>query len=171
MDRAKGPTVSSIAVDPLPPDEEAALLDTGKPFAWRLSLDRAREALGDRFDALTFVEESEHRDVIRVRPDSAGDVVLARKDAGVAYHLAVVIDDALQGVTQVIRGADLQDAAHIQRLLQTLLDLPQPTYRHHRLLTDAEGKRFAKRDRAETLADIRGRGVSAEALRAELGVG
>ena len=151
----------------LPPDEEAALIEAGKPFAWRLSLDRAREALSDRFDALTFTEEGEG--VIRVRPESAGDVVLARKDAGVAYHLAVVVDDALQGVTHVIRGADLKEAAHIQRLLQALLDLSAPVYRHHRLLTDADGKRFAKRDRAETLADIRARGVSPEALRAELG--
>ncbi len=152
---------------PLPRDEEAALIEAGKPFAWRLSLHRAREALSDRFDALTFTEEDEG--VIPVRPESAGDVVLARKDAGVAYHLAVVVDDALQGVTHVIRGADLKEAAHIQRLLQALLGLPEPVYRHHRLLTDAEGKRFAKRDRTETLADIRARGVTAGALRAELG--
>ncbi|HEY3812456.1 MAG TPA: tRNA glutamyl-Q(34) synthetase GluQRS [Caulobacteraceae bacterium] len=151
---------------PLPPHEEAALVDAGKPFAWRLSLDRARDALGERFDALSFVEEGEGR--VAVMPQSAGDVVLARKDAGVAYHLAVVVDDALQGVTHVIRGDDLKQAAHIQRLLQTLLDLPEPVYRHHRLLTDADGKRFAKRDRAETLADLRARGVTAEALRAEL---
>ena len=151
----------------LPPDEEAGLIEAGKPFAWRLSLDRAREDLGDRFDALTFMEEGEG--VIRVRPESAGDVVLARKDSGVAYHLAVVVDDALQGVTHVIRGDDLKEAAHVQRLLQVLLGLPEPVYRHHRLLTDAEGKRFAKRDRAETLADLRARGVSAQTLRDELG--
>ncbi|HWE47244.1 MAG TPA: tRNA glutamyl-Q(34) synthetase GluQRS [Caulobacteraceae bacterium] len=158
---------------PLPPDEEAALIEQGKPFAWRLSLDRAREELGARFDRLAFIEEGTgmHREtgVVRVRPESAGDVVLARKDAGVAYHLAVVVDDALQGVTHVIRGADLQEAVHVQRLLQTLLDLPEPVYRHHPLLTDAEGKRFAKRDRAETLADLRARGVGAQALRSELG--
>ena len=126
--------------------------------------------MGARFDALTFIEEGE-TDPVRVRPQNAGDVVLARKDAGVAYHLAVVVDDALQGVTHVIRGDDLKEAAHVQRLLQALLGLPEPAYRHHRLLTDADGKRFAKRDRAETLADIRARGVSAESLRAELGFG
>jgi glutamyl-Q tRNA(Asp) synthetase len=98
-------------------------------------------------------------------------VVLARKDVGVAYHLAVVCDDALQGVTHVIRGRDLFEAAHVQRLLQALLGLPTPIYRHHRLLTDADGRRFAKRDRAETLRELRAQGMSAEALQAELGFG
>ena len=109
--------------------------------------------------------------MIHARPALGGDVVLARKDTGVAYHLAVVVDDALQGVTHVIRGCDLFEATHVQRLLQALLGLPTPTYRHHRLLTDAEGRRFAKRDRAETLREIRARGVSAAALRQELGFG
>ena len=158
---------------PLPAAEEAVLIEAGRSFAWRLSLDAARDALGVQFDTLTFVEEGEGPDgqtgIMPVRADSGGDVVLARKDAGVAYHLAVVVDDALQGVTHIIRGADLQAAAHVQRLLQALLDLPEPIYRHHRLLTDADGKRFAKRDRAETLADLRARGMSAETLRAELG--
>ena len=86
-----------------------------------------------------------------------------------AYHLAVVVDDASQGVTHVIRGRDLFVAAHTQRLLQALLDLPTPTYRHHPLLLRQDGKRFAKRDTAETLADLRARGVTAEALCAELG--
>ena len=106
---------------------------------------------------------------IPVRPELGGDVVLARKDVGVAYHLAVVCDDATQGVTEVIRGCDLFDATHVQRLLQALLGLPTPTYRHHRLLTDADGKRYAKRDNAQTLCELRSRGMSPEALRAELG--
>ncbi len=107
--------------------------------------------------------------LIKARPELAGDVVLARKDVGVAYHLAVVVDDALQGVTHVIRGEDLHEAAHIQRLLQALLDLPAPIYRHHRLLLGPDGKRLAKRDRAQTLAEIRESGITAAALRAELG--
>jgi glutamyl-Q tRNA(Asp) synthetase len=159
----------------LRPDEEAALVAAGKPYAWRLSLDRAREALGPAWDELSFVEEGHGPHgglgIIRARPDLAGDAVLARKDAGVAYHLAVTVDDALQGVTHVIRGEDLQDAAHIQRLIQALLDLPAPVYRHHRLLTDAGGKRFAKRDRAETLAELRAAGVSPGELGAQLGFG
>ena len=94
---------------------------------------------------------------------------MARKDLGVAYHLAVVVDDAAQGITQVVRGEDLFEAAHVQRLLQALLGLPTPDYRHHRLLLGPDGKRLAKRDKAETLAAIRARGVSAEAVRSDLG--
>ena len=95
--------------------------------------------------------------------------MLARKDVGVAYHLAVVVDDALQGVTHVIRGEDLFEATHIQRLLQALLDLPTPTYRHHRLLLAPDGKRLAKRDRSQTLRELRAAGVTPEQLRAEFG--
>ena len=159
---------------PLPAAEEARQLADGEPFAWRLSLDAAREALGGAaWDALTFMEEGsgpqgEHG-AMRAAPERAGDVVLARKDVGVAYHLAVVTDDALQGVSHVIRGQDLHEAAHIQRLLQALLGLPTPIYRHHRLLLAEDGKRLAKRDRAQTLADLREGGVSAGRLRAELG--
>ena len=109
------------------------------------------------------------RDRQRADPARAGDIILARKDLGVAYHLAVVVDDALQGITHVVRGEDLFEATHVQRVLQALLGLPTPAYHHHRLLVGPDGKRFAKRDKAETLAEIRRRGVSAAALRAELG--
>jgi glutamyl-Q tRNA(Asp) synthetase len=159
---------------PLPPDEEARRLEAGEPYAWRLSLDHAARALGG-LDTLSFLEEGsgpngEHG-LIQARPELGGDVVLARKDVGVAYHLAVVHDDALQGITHVIRGQDLFEAAHVQRLLQALLGLPTPVYRHHRLLTGADGRRFAKRDRAETLRDLRGRGKTAAQIRTELGFG
>ncbi|HJV40147.1 tRNA glutamyl-Q(34) synthetase GluQRS [Caulobacter sp.] len=157
---------------PLPVGEEAERLARGEPFAWRLSLAAAREALGG-FGGLTFVEEGAgpagEAGLIQARPETAGDIVLARKDVGVAYHLAVVHDDALQGVTHVIRGHDLFEAAHIQRLLQALLDLPTPVYRHHGLLVGPDGKRYAKRDKAQTLREIRAEGTSAAALRAELG--
>ncbi len=157
---------------PLHPHEEDRFLEEGRAFAWRLSLDEARSRIGS-FERLRFNEQGEgpkgeHGRII-ARPAGAGDVVLARKDVGVAYHLAVVVDDALQGVTHVIRGQDLFEATHIQRLLQALLGLPTPTYRHHRLLTDADGRRFAKRDKAETLRDIRARGITADELKAELG--
>ena len=158
---------------PLPADEEAARLDAGEAFAWRLSLEAARALLGLAFDALGFAEEGsgpdgEHGPQV-ARPERAGDVILARKGLGVSYHLAVTVDDALQGVTHVVRGWDLFEAAHVQRLLQALLGLPTPTYHHHRLLLRADGQRFAKRDQAETLADIRARGISAQALRTDLG--
>lgn len=149
---------------PLPAAEEASRLAEGQPFAWRLSLEAARRHLGG-FD-LTFTEGEEVRSA---DPTAAGDIVLARKDVGVAYHLAVVVDDALQGVSHVIRGQDLYEATPVQRLLQTLLDLPAPTYRHHPLLVGPDGRRYAKRDHAQTLREIRGSGVTAEQLRRELG--
>jgi glutamyl-Q tRNA(Asp) synthetase len=102
-------------------------------------------------------------------PWRAGDVVLARKDLGVAYHLAAVVDDAEFGVTCVIRGDDLLEACHVQRLLQALLHLPTPCYRHHRLILGRDGKRLAKRDAAETLRALRVRGVTPAVLRAQLG--
>ena len=158
---------------PHPAEEEAALLAGGRPFAWRLSLDRAREALGDAWDALAFVEEGRgpegERGRIKARPETAGDVVLARKDAGTAYHVAVTHDDALQGVSHVIRGEDLFEATHVQVLIQALMGWPTPTYRHHRLLVGPDGRRYAKRDRSVTLAALRSDGLDARTLRAELG--
>jgi len=159
---------------PHPADEEARLLAEGRPFAWRLSLDRARETLGAAaWDAIAFVEEGHGPDgeagLIPARPETAGDVVLARKDAGTAYHVAVTHDDALQGVTHVVRGEDLFEATHIQVLVQALMGWPTPVYRHHRLLTGADGRRFAKRDRSVTLAELRAGGLNAAALRSELG--
>jgi glutamyl-Q tRNA(Asp) synthetase len=151
----------------LPASEEAARLAVGEPFAWRLSLAAARDRLGADWDALSYTDLD--HGVFKARPETAGDVVLARKDVGVAYHLASVVDDALQGVTHVIRGEDLADAPHIQRVLQALLELPQPVYRHHRLLTGPDGKKFSKRDHTQALREIRAAGISAEALRAELG--
>lgn len=159
---------------PHSPDEEARFLEAGRPFAWRLSLDRAREALGEAaWTGLTFIEQGAgpngESGVVPVRPDAAGDVVLARKDTGVAYHLAVTHDDALQGIDHVIRGEDLFEATHVQRLIQALLGWPAPVYRHHRLLTGPDGRRYAKRDRSVTLAELRAGGLTAGALRAELG--
>ncbi|HWQ87713.1 tRNA glutamyl-Q(34) synthetase GluQRS [Brevundimonas sp.] len=159
---------------PHPGEEEAAFLAEGRPFAWRLSLDRARDLLGGRaWDALAFVEEGRgpdgERGLIRARPETAGDVVLARKDAGTAYHVAVTHDDALQGVTHVVRGEDLFEATHIHVLIQTLMGWPTPVYRHHRLLVGEDGRRYAKRDRSVTLAELRTGGLGPETLRAELG--
>ena len=172
-DAPHGP-VEAVRPGPHPPEDEARLLAEGRPYAWRLSLDRAREALGEaEWNALSFVEEGAGPDgetgLIRVRPETAGDVVLARKDAGTAYHLAVTHDDALQGITHVVRGLDLFEATHIQRLIQTLMGWPAPTYRHHRLLTGPDGRRYAKRDQSVTLAELRASGLTPEALRAELG--
>jgi glutamyl-Q tRNA(Asp) synthetase len=153
---------------PSPDLEEAARLAAGEPFAWRLDLAEAERRTGP----LSFVEAGEgpagEHGRIEVEAGPAGDVVLARKDVGVAYHLAVVVDDARQGVTEVIRGQDLFEATHIQRVLQSLLGLPAPRYRHHRLLLAADGRRLAKRDKAETLRSLRARGVTPAALKDEL---
>ncbi|MDQ8029181.1 MAG: tRNA glutamyl-Q(34) synthetase GluQRS [Brevundimonas sp.] len=167
-------SAEAVRPGPHPEEEEAALLAEARAFAWRLSLDRAREALGDRaWEALAFVEEGEgpdgERGLIRARPETAGDVVVARKDAGTAYHVAVTHDDALQSVTHVIRGQDLFEATHIQVLIQALMGWPTPTYRHHRLVTGEDGRRYAKRDGSVTLAHLREQGLSPIALRAELG--
>ncbi|HXQ14635.1 MAG TPA: tRNA glutamyl-Q(34) synthetase GluQRS [Caulobacteraceae bacterium] len=155
---------------PLSDREEAARLAAGEPFAWRLNLAAALAASG----ALTFDEAGDGSGGecgrIAVGPAAAGDVVLARKDVGVAYHLAVVVDDARQGITDVVRGVDLFAATHVQRVLQALLGLPAPRYHHHRLIVGADGQRLAKRDRAETLRELRARGVTAEQLRRELGL-
>lgn len=166
--------MEAVRPGPHAPEEEAELLQRGLPFAWRLSLERARQALGEAtWNGLSFIEEGQGPDGetgrIAVRPDAAGDVVLARKDAGVAYHLAVTHDDALQGIDHVVRGQDLFEATHVQRLIQTLMGWPAPTYRHHRLLTGPDGRRYAKRDRSVTLAELRAGGTTAEALRDELG--
>lgn len=167
-DAPHGP-VEAARPGPHPAEEEARLLDEGRPFAWRLSLDRAREALGEAaWEDLSFEEAGVGR--IMVRPDSAGDVVLARKDAGVAYHLAVTHDDALQGVTEVIRGQDLFEATHVQRLIQPLMGWPEPVYRHHRLITGPDGRRYAKRDQSVTLAELRAAGRTADEVRAEVGL-
>ena len=152
---------------PLPAAEEAARVEAGEAFAWRLSLDAAARALGG-FGRLSFENNGE---TVQARPEVGGDVVLARKDVGVAYHLAVVVDDALQEISHVIRGEDLFEATHVQRLLQALLALPVPAYRHHRLLTGPDGRRYAKRDQAETLRSLRDRGMTPARIREELGFG
>jgi glutamyl-Q tRNA(Asp) synthetase len=174
LDIGRAPHEPAIAYvgAPLGADEEAERLARGEPFAWRLSLAAANQALGG-FDNLTFDEDGAgpngETGAIPARPEIAGDIILARKDVGVAYHLAVVWDDALQNVTHIIRGNDLFEAAHIQRLLQALLGLPTPRYHHHGLLTGPDGKRYAKRDKAQTLRELRASGVTAAELRGELG--
>jgi len=154
---------------PAPAAEEAARLAAGEPFAWRLNLAAAEAATG----SLTFLEAGEgpagERDGIAVVPGSAGDVVLARKDVGVAYHLAVVVDDARQQITDVVRCQDLFEATHVQRLLQALLGLPAPRYHHHRLIVGADGKRLSKRDGAQTLRALKASGVTPADVRKDLG--
>jgi glutamyl-Q tRNA(Asp) synthetase len=141
-------------------EERVHRIAAGESFGLRLDVARALA----RRAPLEWEEDG--RGMIAAEPERLGDVVVARKDAPTSYHLAVTVDDALQGVTLVTRGADLFMSTHIHRLLQALLDLPVPRYRHHRLLTDAQGKRFAKRDRALTLRALRDAGRTAAEVRA-----
>lgn len=151
---------------PLSPDEEAARMEAGEAFAWRLSLDRAKAALGDTYEMLGFIETASGAETfIKARPDLHGDVVLARKDTPASYHLAACHDDALQGVTHIVRGEDLAASTHIHVLLQALMGWQGPIYHHHALLRDATGKRFAKRDQSVTIRALRADGaLSADIL-------
>jgi glutamyl-Q tRNA(Asp) synthetase len=145
-------------------DEREARIAGGERYALRLDITRAVAATTI---PLSFGEEAEG--VIPCHPERFGDVVLARKDAPASYHLCVTHDDALQGVTLITRGADLKPATHLHRLLQALMDWPAPTYSHHPLLTDASGRRLAKRDRAATVRDLRAQGRSSAEVRALAG--
>jgi glutamyl-Q tRNA(Asp) synthetase len=155
-------------------DEEQARLARGDSYAWRLSRKYSQDLLGEEFARLVFVEEGTgpngERGEVRAHPESLGDVILGRKDAPASYHLAAVHDDALQGMTHIIRGQDLFASTHIHVLLQKLLGLQTPAYRHHRLLTGPDGKRYAKRDRALTLAGLRNEGVSPADIRVRIGL-
>ena len=136
---------------------------SGAPYALRLDVARAARDAG----ALTWRDRD--RGPQAATPEIFGDVVLARKDTPTSYHLAVTVDDALQGVTLVTRGEDLFAATHLHRLLQALLDLPVPNYRHHGLLTNETGERLAKRDHAATLRALREAGKTAAEVRALAG--
>ena len=151
---------------PLPEAEEAARIAAREPYAWRLSLAAAQAALGPGFESLIFTDQIRGETI--ARPQLAGDIVLARKDVGVAYHLAVVLDDAYQQISHVTRGEDLLPATHVQRLLQALLGLPEPVYLHHPLVLDAQGRRLAKRHDALAVAALRQAGLSAAEVLARL---
>ena len=164
-----GPEGPAYIGDALSAYEERSLLAEGAPFAWRLSMRAARAHLGDRFDSITFTEEIDGaRHARQATPEIFGDVIVARKDNGTSYHLASVHDDAMQGVTHIVRGEDLYHAAHLHRLLQELLDLPEPVYRHHKLILGDDGKRLAKRDSSVTLQAMRESGVTPADIRARL---
>jgi glutamyl-Q tRNA(Asp) synthetase len=144
-------------------EARAERVAAGESFALRLDAAKAMTLTG----LLWWEDDAAGR--VAADPASHGDVVLARKDTPTSYHLAVTVDDALQGVSLVTRGEDLFAATHVHRLLQALLELPVPHYRHHRLLTDAAGRRFAKRDRALALRALRDGGRSPAQVRAMAG--
>jgi glutamyl-Q tRNA(Asp) synthetase len=153
----------------LDPSDRARRVAQGEPHVLRMNVAAAAVKIGP----LAFTENGEgpagERGLIDVVPSALGDVVLARRDAPAAYHLAVVVDDAFQGVTLVTRGNDLFAATHVQRLLQALLRLPEPQYAHHRLIVDAEGSKLSKRDGPTTLRDLRQQGWQVGDVRQRLG--
>jgi glutamyl-Q tRNA(Asp) synthetase len=146
------------------------LIGQGLPYALRLDMSAAMAQVPD----LTWVEHGEGPDgetgIVTARPEDWGDVVLARKETPTSYHLSVVIDDALQGVTDVVRGQDLFWSTSVHRLLQTLLGIPQPAYRHHRLVRDAAGQKLSKSTRATALRELRGQGATPAHIRHLVGL-
>jgi glutamyl-Q tRNA(Asp) synthetase len=151
-------------------DERVRLLGSDVPYALRLDMAAACARAG----GLDWVEHGEGPDgetgLVTARPQAWGDVILARKETPTSYHLSVVIDDALQGVTEVVRGRDLFWSTSVHRLLQRLLGLPQPAYRHHRLILDGAGQKLAKSTQATGLRELRAGGATPADIRRLVGL-
>jgi glutamyl-Q tRNA(Asp) synthetase len=149
----------------LSPDERARLLESGAPYALRLDMEAAITRSGD----LSWIERGQVPDgeteQVAARPEAWGDIILARKETPTSYHLSVVLDDALQRVTDVVRGEDLFHATSVHRLLQHLLGLPEPVYRHHRLIRDGGGLKLSKSGRATGLRELRAVGATPADIR------
>ncbi len=155
----EGPLYPGICRN-LSADERQTRIAAGESHAMRLDLERALTHLKGApnwNDALKGPQEG--------KPDVLGDAVIVRKDIGTSYHLAVVHDDALQGITDIVRGVDLFSSTHIHRILQELLGYPEPTYHHHELLTDEKGERLAERNQSITLKSLREAGTTPGSLR------
>ncbi|MDB5648631.1 MAG: tRNA glutamyl-Q(34) synthetase GluQRS [Hyphomicrobiales bacterium] len=149
-------------------DERDRRLASGQHAALRIDMSQALSEAGMLLAWCEYGEGDEPRDV-RAEPMLWGDTVLARKDIPTSYHVSVVIDDARQGITDVVRGKDLFNATSLHRLLQALLDLPAPRYRHHDLLRDAAGQKLSKSTRAKSIRTLRAEGVKPEDVRRRLG--
>ena len=157
------------------PQERSRLLWEGRSFAWRLDIEKATSLATDMAGGpITFIEEEGGPSVKagrqQIEPELFGDVVIARKDVPTSYHLSVVVDDALQNITHVTRGRDLYPATYIHRLLQVLLDLPEPLYQHHRLIEDETGRRLSKSARDMGLRDLRDAGKTPADIRKMVGI-
>jgi glutamyl-Q tRNA(Asp) synthetase len=152
-------------------DERARLLESDTPYALRLDMAAACARTGH----LGWTEQGEgpggETGAVAARPEAWGDVILARKETPTSYHLSVVIDDALQGVTDVVRGRDLFWSTSVHRLLQGLLGLPQPAYRHHRLVLDGGGHKLSKSTQATGLRELRAEGATPADIRRLVGLG
>jgi glutamyl-Q tRNA(Asp) synthetase len=154
----------------MPPDERRRRIEAGERYALRLDMGAAIARVGE----LAWMEMGQGPNgddgPVRATPAVWGDVILARKDTPTSYHLAVVVDDAVQGITNVVRGQDLFHATSVHRLLQTLLGLAAPTYHHHRLLLDPEGKKLSKSTRSTGLRELRAQGLTPAESRKMVGL-
>jgi len=150
--------------------ERQQRMASGAPFALRLDMDAAIARAG----SLAWTEQGAgptgETGVVAARPDAWGDVILGRKETPTSYHLSVVIDDALQGVTEIVRGEDLFWSTSVHRLLQQLLRLPQPVYRHHRLIRDDAGQKLSKSTQATGLRELRAAGAAPTKIRQLVGL-
>jgi glutamyl-Q tRNA(Asp) synthetase len=155
-------------------DERVRLIETGAPYALRLDMEAACAKAYAKSGALTWIEHGQgpkgETGVVAAGAEAWGDVVLARKEAPTSYHLSVAIDDALQGVTDVVRGQDLFWSTSVHWLLQSLLGLPQPAYRHHRLILDAAGRKLSKSTEATGLRELRSQGATPADIRGLVGL-
>jgi glutamyl-Q tRNA(Asp) synthetase len=153
----------------MPDDERACRMTAGEPYALRLDMAAAIARVGPLAWNEAGAGPSGESGTIAAEPAAWGDVILARKDTPTSYHLAVVVDDARQGVTDIVRGQDLFHATAVHRLLQSLLALPAPRYHHHRLILDADGGKLSKSTQATALRDLRARGATPRDIRRLVG--
>jgi glutamyl-Q tRNA(Asp) synthetase len=151
-------------------DERERLLRSGAPYALRLDMAAAMRLAGDLWWTERGAGPDGETGEIVARPDVWGDVILARKETPTSYHLSVVIDDALQGVTEVVRGHDLFWSTGVHRLLQKILGLPEPVYRHHDLIRDDAGAKLSKSSKATGLRELRAAGATPEEIRRRVGL-
>jgi glutamyl-Q tRNA(Asp) synthetase len=151
--------------------ERRRRIAAGEPFALRLALDAAAARAGALTWTETGIGPQGQTGLVAAMPQMWGDVVLARKELPTSYHLAVTLDDAFQGVNEVVRGVDLFWATSIHRLLQALFGLPEPTYHHHRLILDAEGRKLSKSTKATSLRELRAAGLMPLDIRRLVGLG
>jgi glutamyl-Q tRNA(Asp) synthetase len=165
-----GTPVYPGAARALSEDERAARIAGGEPYAVRLDLARAAERTGPLLWSEKGSGPSGETGTVAADPQAWGDVVLARKELPTSYHLSVVVDDALQGVTHVVRGVDLFWSTSVHRLLQALLGLPVPVYHHHRLILDDAGRKLSKSTLATGLRELRSQGMTPDGIRRMVGL-
>src|SRR6185436_9545115 len=146
-------------------EERRARIEGGEPYAIRLDMGRAVEWAGPLHWTETGAGPAGETGDVSADPAAWGDVIVGRKETPTSYHLSVVLDDALQGVTHVVRGQDLFWSTSVHRVLQSLLDLPAPAYHHHRLILDADGKKLSKSTQATGLRELRAQGLAPADIR------